>query len=104
MYDSLGVLDVHVTKVIIPVLISDRGCLGEFALGKRCVNLCCGGIKFVQDPKLCKRFMAGFERQLLGDERGVKFAKDVFSGLVDLITELAITLHDLYVEVYVTAC
>ena len=90
--------------MIIPVLISDRGCLGELALGKRCVNLCCGGIKFVQDPKLCERLLAGSDGQLLGDEGGVKLAKDVFSGLVDLITELAIALHDLYVEVYVTPC
>ena len=68
------------------------------------MDVCCGGIKFVQDPKLCKRFLPGFDGQLLGNERGVEFAKDVFSGLVDLITELAIALHDLYIEVYVTAC
>lgn len=103
LYDSLRVLNVHITKVVIPILIGDRGCLGELALSERFVNVCGGGIEFVQDPKLCKRFLTGLSGQLLGDEGGVEFAKDVSSGLVDLITKLAVALHDLYVEVYITA-
>ncbi len=103
LYNSFRVLNVHITKVIIPILIGDGGCLGKLALSERCVNLSGGCIEFVQDPKLCERFLTGRSGQLLGNEGGVEFAENVSSGLVDLITELAVALHDLYIEVYITA-
>lgn len=54
LYNGFGVSDIYIAKVVTPILISDRCCLGEFPLGERCVNLCGGGTIFVQDPKLCK--------------------------------------------------
>ena len=43
--------------------------------------------------------MTGFSGMLLGFERGIEFAKNVFSGLVYFVAEFAITMHLFYVEV-----
>lgn len=47
--------------------------------------------------------MAGLGGMFLGFEGGVEFSENEFSGLVDLVAELAIAVHLLYVEVDVAA-
>ena len=101
--DGLGIFDVDIAEVVVPVLVCSSGSLGKFASTKGGIDFGGGGIELVKDPELSQGFMTGFSGMFLGFERGIEFAENVFSGLVDFVAELAVTMHLFYVEVDVAA-
>ena len=89
--------------MVVPILVCGSGSLGELAGSKGGIDFGGGGIEFVEDPQFSEGLMAGFSGLFLGIEGGVKFAEDVFGGLVDFVAEFAIAMHLFYVEVDVAA-
>lgn len=72
--DGFGVLDVDVAEMAIPILVDDFCCWREFAGGESDIDICCRGVKLVEDPELGKGFVAILSRVPLGFEGGVYFA------------------------------
>lgn len=59
MNDSLGVLDVDVAKVIVPVLVYNGREMGELAIRKSFIDPLHSMRELVQDPLLSQRLLAG---------------------------------------------
>ena len=97
--DGFGIFDIDITEVVVPILVCGPGSLGKLAGSKGGIDFGGGSIKLVEDPEFGEGLIAGFSGMFLGFEGGVKFAENVFSGLVDFVAELAIAMHLFYVEV-----
>lgn len=102
--ESLGVFNIDIAEVCIPVLISDRGRLRKFAGSEGTVDFGGGSGEFVENPALRERFLVGFCGMSLWSEGIVQFSQDIFGGLVDFVAEFAVAMHHFYVKIDVAPC
>ena len=104
MYDRFGILDVNVAEVSIPVLVTRRRGIGEFAISELFVDFFGSGGKFVENPEFAERFVActgnGVRKRF---EVLRNFAEYVFGGLVNFVTEAAVAMHHFDVKINISA-
>ncbi len=100
--DGLGVLNIDVAELAVPVLVDNGGRLGELAVGNGNVDILGSLIHLVQDPALGQR-LARDGALLRGDKVGGKAAENVLGGLEDLVAELAIAVDGANLKVNVAA-
>ena len=118
--DGLGVLDVDVAELGVPVAVDANGGPGELAVGETLVDLLGSGVHLVQDPTLGKG-LARHGAILDGLEVGGKASQYVLGrlelslhvsimkmdahrgGTYNLVAELAVAMDNLDIQVDITA-
>lgn len=96
--NRLGVLNVDIAKLVVPVLVDDVGRLGKLSLGNGDVDVARSLVHLVQNPALGQG-LARNSALLGGDKVRGETAEDVLGGLEDLVAELAVTIDHLDLQV-----
>jgi hypothetical protein len=101
--EILGVLEEDIAQLRVPVLVGDLGGAGEFTGLESLVHLLGGLVELVQNPALGEGLLTGLLDSSLGLEVVTELTKDELGGLVDLVTELTVTVNDLDIESNITS-
>ena len=92
--NGLGIFDVDVAEVGVPVLVGDVCCVREFSFCESGVDLFDSSGKFVQDPPLCEGLFVTLGSGSIWSEGIIKLSENIFGGLVDLVAETTVAMHD----------
>lgn len=96
--DGLGVLDIHIAQLVVPVAVDNQSRLGELTILNGNVDVLGSAIHLVKNPSL-RQSLAPDDAELSGNKVLGQTSQDVLGRLEDLVTELAVTVNDLDVQV-----
>ena len=102
--DAFGILNVDIAEVGVPVLIGRLSCVRKLASSQCLVDIVHGSCELVQDPKFGKRF-SPCPGLTCGQRLEIRWQlpKNIFRGLINLVAEFSIAMHDFNIEINIPA-